>query len=88
MRKGLLVTLALGAALCAVNTEVAQAWGWERDHRHRSARVFGYGPVYAYGPTIPSRPPISRYGPVAEPGGYETSSVKLAPSWWREPRRR
>jgi hypothetical protein len=76
MRKGLLVTLALGAALCTVNTEVAQAWG------------FGYGPVYAYGPTIPSRPQISRYGPVAEPGGYEASSVKLAPSWWREPRRR
>jgi hypothetical protein len=88
MRTTTIATLALSVAVTVATAGAAQAC-WDRSH-HRSAKVYGYGPVYGYGATsgYASRPQISQYGPTENLGPYESSSVKMAPSWWREPRRR
>ena len=89
MRSTMKATLVLSIAVSAATGGAAQAC-WDHSH-HRSAKVYGYGPVYGYGVSsgYASRPPISQYGPTEKLGPYESSSsVKMAPSWWREPRRR
>ncbi len=88
MRRIMKASLVLSVAVAAATGGAAQAC-WDRSH-HRSAKVYGYGPVYGYGVTsgYASRSQISQYGPTENLGPYESSSVKMAPSWWREPRRR
>ena len=95
MRKSLAATLTLGGLLSVFTLDAVQACWWDCAPRHRPARVYGYGPVYGYAPTYwyaPSAvllPQLSRLGPTSSiNGGFEYGGVRMASSWWRDPRRR
>jgi hypothetical protein len=95
MRTSLAATLTLGGLLSAFTFDTVQACWWDCTYRQRPARVYGYGPVYGYAPTYwyaPSAvqlPQLSRLGPTSSiTDGFEYGGVRMASSWWSDPRRR
>jgi hypothetical protein len=89
MRKCLAATLTLGGLFGVFTLDAAQACWWDCTYRQRPARVYGYGPVYRYAPSAVVMPQLRRLGPTSSiNGGFEYGGVRMASSWWRDPRRR
>jgi hypothetical protein len=96
MRTSRAATLALGGMLSVLTFDTVQACWRDCAYRQRPARVYGYGPVYGYAPIYwysPSAvqlPQLRRLGPTSSitDGHFEYGGVRMASSWWRDPRGR